>query len=122
ATQRGFVKKTALSAYSRPLRGGLIAIRLEEDDRLIDVVKVAPGEDVVLSTTSGMSIRFSEEDVRAMGRNTRGVKGITLGKGDEVVGMVVAKEDASLLTVCRNGYGKRTPFGPGTLEDEPIEA
>jgi DNA gyrase subunit A len=118
ATRRGFVKKTVLSAYSRPLKGGLIAIRLEEDDRLIDVVKVAPGEDVVLSTAAGMTIRFCEEDVRAVGRNARGVKGISLGKGDEVVGLVVAREDASLLTACRNGYGKRTPFGPGEIEDD----
>ncbi|MBX3437778.1 MAG: DNA gyrase subunit A [Planctomycetaceae bacterium] len=118
ATRRGFVKKTALSAYSRPLKGGLIAIKLEEDDRLIDVVKVSPGEDVVLSTQGGMSIRFCEEDARAMGRNSRGVKGVNLSRGDEVVGMVVASEDASLLTVCENGYGKRTPFGMGDLDDE----
>jgi DNA gyrase subunit A len=121
ATRRGFVKKTVLSAYSRPLKGGLIAIRLEEDDRLIDVVKVAPGEDVVLSTAAGMTIRFCEEDVRAVGRNARGVKGISLGDGDQVVGMVIAREDASLLTACRNGYGKRTPFGPGDLEDDQID-
>ncbi len=118
ATRRGFVKKTALSAYSRPLKGGIIAIRLEEDDRLIDVVKVSPGEDVVLSTTDGMSIRFCEEDARAMGRNSRGVRGIRLSEGDEVVGMVVASENASLLTACENGYGKRTPFGAGDLDGE----
>ena len=117
-TRRGFVKKTALSAYSRPMKGGIIAIKLEEDDRLIDVVKVSSGEDVVLSTNSGMSIRFCEEDARAMGRNSRGVKGITLSKGDEVVGMVVASEDRTLLTACENGYGKRTPFGVGDLDDE----
>ncbi len=111
ATQRGIVKKTLLSAYSRPLKGGIIAINLDDDDRLIDVVKVGPRQDVVLSTATGMSIRFSETDARAMGRNTRGVKGINLSKGDEIVGMVVAEEQATLLTVCENGYGKRTPFG-----------
>ncbi|MCB9952092.1 MAG: DNA gyrase subunit A [Planctomycetaceae bacterium] len=110
-TRKGTVKKTLLSAYSRPMKGGIIAINLDDDDRLVDVVKVAPGEDVVLSTADGMSIRFSESDARAMGRNTRGVKGISLSKSDEVVGMVVATEDATLFTMCEHGYGKRTPFG-----------
>jgi DNA gyrase subunit A len=118
ATERGYVKKTVLSAYSRPMRGGIIAIKLEEDDRLIKVVKVTAGEDVVLSTAAGMAIRFIESDARAMGRNSRGVKGINLGKEDRVVGMVVAREEMSLLSVCENGYGKRTPFGPGDLGDD----
>lgn len=121
ATRNGIVKKTALSAYSRPMRGGIIAIKLEEGDALIDVVKVAAGDDVVLSTANGMSIRFSESDARAMGRNTMGVKGISLSPGDEVVGMVVAEPDASLLTVCEHGYGKRTPFGPGVLEGDEAD-
>ncbi len=121
ATQNGSVKKTALSAYSRPMRGGIIAIKLDEGDSLIDVVKVGPGDDVVLSTAQGMSIRFCESDARAMGRNTMGVKGITLAPGDQVVGMVVAEEGATLLTACENGYGKRTPFGPGELADEEDE-
>ena len=112
ATRRGFIKKTLLSAYSRPMRGGIIAIKLEDDDRLIDVVKVSPQQNVVLSTADGMAIRFSEEDARAMGRNSRGVKGVTLRSADSVVGMVISSETASLLTVCENGYGKRTPFGP----------
>ncbi|MFG0333756.1 MAG: DNA gyrase subunit A [Maioricimonas sp. JB049] len=120
ATQKGIVKKTALSAYSRPMKGGIIAIKLEEGDRLIDVVKVAPNDDVVLSTANGMSIRFSESDARAMGRNARGVKGIGLGPDDHVVGMVVAG-DSTLLTVCEHGYGKRTPFGPGQLDDEDTD-
>ncbi|MEW4490382.1 DNA gyrase subunit A [Thalassoglobus sp. JC818] len=118
ATRKGYIKKTLLSAYSRPMKGGIIAIKLEEDDSLIDVVKVSPGENVVLSTSTGMAIRFSEEDARAMGRNSRGVKGVSLSTGDEVVGMVVASSDLSLLTVCRNGYGKRTPFGAGAVEAE----
>ncbi|MCA8999408.1 MAG: DNA gyrase subunit A, partial [Planctomycetaceae bacterium] len=116
ATRKGIVKKTALSAYSRPMRGGIIAIKLDDDDRLVDVVKVGPGQDVIISTSSGMSIRFSEQDARAMGRNTRGVKGISLGKGGEVVGMVVAEEETTLLTVCQNGYGKRTPIGLAEVE------
>jgi DNA gyrase subunit A len=118
ATQKGYVKKTALTAYSRPMRGGIIAIRLEEGDRLIDVVKVRPGDDVVLSSADGMSIRFSETDARAMGRNSRGVKGMSLGEGDYLVGMVVTHPDACLFTACEHGYGKRTPFGAADVEDE----
>jgi DNA gyrase subunit A len=122
ATQKGFVKKTPLKAYGRPMKGGIIAIRLEEEDRLIDVVKVEPGQDVVLSTANGMTIRFNESDARPMGRNTRGVKGISLSKGDHVVGMVSVDERWTLLTVCENGYGKRTPFGPGEIEAEDESA
>ncbi|WP_437192636.1 DNA gyrase subunit A [Planctomicrobium sp. SH527] len=116
ATQQGIVKKTVLSAYSRPMKGGIIAIKLDEGDELIDVVKVASGQDVVLSTSTGMTIRFTESDARSMGRNTMGVKGISLSKNDTVVGMVVAEEDLTLLTICENGYGKRTPFGAGELD------
>ncbi|WP_437205282.1 DNA gyrase subunit A [Planctomicrobium sp. SH664] len=125
ATRRGIVKKTMLSAYSRPQKGGIIAIKLEEDDQLIDVVMVLPKQDVVLSTAKGMTIRFSEADARPMGRNTRGVKGMSLGKGDEIVGMVIADENSTLLTVCENGYGKRTPFGAADLDlpdGEPTDA
>ncbi len=116
ATQQGIVKKTVLSAYSRPMKGGIIAIKLDEGDELIDVVKVAAGQDVVLSTATGMTIRFTESDARPMGRNTMGVKGISLSKGDTVVGMVIADENMTLLTICENGYGKRTPFGVGDLD------
>lgn len=113
ATAKGLVKKTALEAYSRPKRGGIIAIKLRDDDELVDVVVTKPGDDVVLATADGMAIRFSEADVRPMGRNTSGVKGVQLKKGDELVGMVVADPEATLLTACENGYGKRTQFGPG---------
>lgn len=116
ATKQGIVKKTVLSAYSRPMKGGIIAIKLDEGDELIDVVKVAAGQDVVLSTATGMTIRFTESDARSMGRNTMGVKGISLGKNDAVVGMVIADESQTLLTICENGYGKRTPFGAGELD------
>ncbi len=126
ATQNGYVKKTMLAAYSRPMKGGIIAIKLEGGDRLIDVIKVSPGDDVVLSTADGMAIRFSESDVRAMGRNSRGVRGIKLSEGDYVVGMVVCEEGATLLTVCEHGYGKRTPFGRGDESGEgngaPVDA
>jgi DNA gyrase subunit A len=111
ATHRGLVKKTALQEYSRVRAGGIIGINLDEDDSLIQVVLTKPGDEVILSTRRGMAIRFDEADARAMGRNTRGVKGINLVGEDEVVGMVVADPEGYLLTVCENGYGKRTPFG-----------
>ncbi len=114
ATRRGLVKKTALSEYSRPKAGGIIGISLDEGDTLIDVVLTKPTDEVVLCTKQGLAIRFDEADARAMGRNTRGVKGITLQANDEVVGMVVADPEGYLLTICENGYGKRTPFGPNT--------
>jgi DNA gyrase subunit A len=126
ATRRGIVKKTTLESYSRPKAGGIIGIALDEGDDLMGVVLTRPGDEVVLSTRQGMAIRFAESDARAMGRNTRGVKGINLVDGDEVVGLVVADPDGYLLTVCENGFGKRTPFGPNTAgepgdgaEEEP---
>lgn len=117
ATARGLVKKTPLKAYSRPLKSGIIAIKLREGDALVDVVVAKPGDELVLATAHGMAIRFKQSDVRPMGRNSSGVKGIRLVGDDSVVGMVVADPDATLLTVCANGYGKRTPFGPN-LETE----
>lgn len=117
ATKSGLVKKTALEAYSRPKKGGIIAIKLREGDELVDVVVTKPGDEVVLSTSTGMAIRFSESDARSMGRNTSGVKGINLSAGDHLVGMVVADPDATLLTACLNGYGKRTTFGPNSGTD-----
>ena len=100
------------------MKGGIIAIKLDEDDALVDVRIVNEGQDVVLGMASGMSIRFAESDARSMGRATRGVKGVKLSKGDSVVGLVVADTDRTLLTVCEKGYGKRTPFGPGELSDD----
>ncbi len=125
ATRNGLVKKTALSAYSRPRSGGIIAINLDEGDSVVDVQVVEPGDDVLLETANGMAIRFSESDVRSMGRNTRGVRGIKLRDGDHVVGMVVADPKRDLLTVCANGYGKRTPLrlpDEQEAEDETEEA
>jgi DNA gyrase subunit A len=118
ATRKGLIKKTALDKYSRPKKGGIIAIKLRDDDELTDVVVTKPGDEVVLSTAAGMAIRFRESDARSMGRNTSGVKGIGLSKGDYLVGLVVADPTATLLTVCQNGYGKRTPFGPNAKLDE----
>jgi DNA gyrase subunit A len=119
ATRRGLVKKTALEAYSRPRSGGLIGIHLEEGDDLIVVTLTQPGDEVVLSTKKGMAIRFAESDARPMGRDTKGVRGINLTQDDELVGMVVADPQGYLLTVCENGYGKRTPFGANSAEEPP---
>ena len=114
ATRKGLIKKTALEAYSRPKKGGIIAIKLREDDSLVDIAVTKPGDELVLSTANGMAIRFRQSDARAVGRNSSGVKGISLQKDDEVVGMVVADPEATLLTACEMGYGKRTNFGPNS--------
>jgi DNA gyrase subunit A len=83
------------------------------------VVVTKPGDEVVLSTAHGMAIRFRQSDVRPMGRDASGVKGISIRGDDRVVGMVVADPEAHLLTVCANGYGKRTPFGPNSPQEAP---
>ena len=116
-TKSGLVKKTPLSAYGRPRSNGIIAIKLREDDEIIDVLVAKKGDEIILSTTNGMAIRFKESDARPMGRNTSGVKGISLTKGDSVVGMVVADPEATLLTACEKGYGKRTTFGPHAADE-----
>ena len=116
-TKSGLVKKTPLSAYGRPRSNGIIAIKLREDDEIIDVLVAKKGDEIILSTTNGMAIRFKESDARPMGRNTSGVKGISLTKGDSVVGMVVADPEATLLTACEKGYGKRTTFGPHAVDE-----
>ncbi len=121
ATRRGLVKKTALAEYSRPKSGGIIGISLDEGDMLIDVVRTQPSDEVLLCTRNGMAIRFDESGARAMGRNTRGVRGIRLQGDDEVIGMVVADPEGYLLTLCENGYGKRTPFGANIAGAEPAE-
>jgi DNA gyrase subunit A len=108
ATKNGLVKKTKLSAYSNPRSVGVIAIKLDPNDAVIGVALTTGSDQIVLGTRDGMTIRFDEGQVRSMGRVSRGVKGIKLRSGDSVVDMVVAEEKASLLTVCENGYGKRT--------------
>ncbi len=109
ATKKGVVKKTQLSEFSSMLKKGLIAIKLDKGDELIGV-KFTEGERyVVLGTRKGKMIAFAEEEVRSLSRATRGVKGITLSKGDYVVGMDKMRKDADLLTVTAEGYGKRTP-------------
>ena len=118
ATRSGLVKKTPLEQYSRPKRGGIIAIKLKEGDELVDAKVVGPNDEVILVTAGGMAIRFRESDARPMGRNTSGVKGINLVGDDYVVGMVVADPKATLLTVCEKGYGKRTYFGSNAADQE----
>ncbi|MEA3287081.1 MAG: DNA gyrase subunit A [Candidatus Marinimicrobia bacterium] len=109
ATSKGLVKKTALTAYSRPMKGGIFAIDIREDDYLIDA-QITNGEnDIILGTHNGMSIRFSETNIRATGRKTMGVKGIELkGDNDHVVGMIVVRREGTVLAVSEHGYGKRT--------------
>ena len=118
ATRSGLVKKTPLEQYSRPKRGGIIAIKLREGDELVSANVIGPGDELILVTETGMAIRFRESDARPMGRNTSGVKGISLISDDAVVGMVVAEPEATLLTVCENGYGKRTPFGANAAAED----
>ena len=108
ATRKGLVKKTSLAAFKNPRRDGIYAIKLNEEDDLIEA-KVTDGSyDVFLATTLGMAIRFRETEVREMGRVAAGVKGINLGKEDKVIGMVVVKREGTLLAVSELGYGKRT--------------
>lgn len=109
ATKQGLVKKTLLSEFDSS-RAGLIAISLVEGDELIGVKHTTGSEEIILVTRKGMSIRFSETEVRSMGRSAQGVKGISLDPGDEVVGMDVVTDGAHLLVVTVNGYGKRTPL------------
>jgi DNA gyrase subunit A len=110
ATQQGTIKKTELSAFSHPRRGGIIAISLDEGDTLIDARSTDGTNDIVLAKTGGKAVRFHEQDVRSMGRSARGVRGVTLEGDDRVVGMVVIAREGTLLVVSENGYGKRSPI------------
>jgi len=110
ATRKGHIKKTLLSAYSNPRRGGIVATGLDEGDVVIGVAVTRGGDEIVLGTANGQSIRFKETDVRPMGRTAGGVRGVHLRKGDEVVDMAIVDPMASLLTACENGHGKRTSF------------
>jgi DNA gyrase subunit A len=108
ATQKGQVKKTQLSAYSHPKRTGILAIGLNEGDRLISAQLTDGNQDIVLGTLEGKAIRFHEIAVRDMGRTASGVRGISLAAGDKVVGMVVVRRGGTLLVVTDKGYGKRS--------------
>ncbi len=110
-TKQGVIKKTELSAYSNPRQGGIIALSLDAGDKLIGVDLTDGQREILLGTKQGITIRFKEEDVRAMGRTAHGVRGITLETGDEVIGMETITPDSTtaILTVTEGGYGKRTP-------------
>ena len=108
ATKKGTIKKTELMAYSNPRKTGIVAITLDQDDKLINVELTDGNQQIILATKNGNAARFEEKDVRATGRSAQGVRGIKLKDKDEVIGMVVASDEKTLLTVTENGYGKRT--------------
>ncbi|HRY68974.1 MAG TPA: DNA gyrase subunit A [Phycisphaerae bacterium] len=109
ATAKGVVKKTPLSAFSHPRADGIIAMGLDPDDELIGVAETSGADEIVLGSRGGQAVRFTEQDVRAMGRTAHGVRGMKLRRDDRVVDLVVTNEAASLLTICQFGFGKRTP-------------
>jgi DNA gyrase subunit A len=109
ATRNGMVKKTRFEEYNTPLRAdGIIAIKLRDEDALVDVLHSSGGDDIILVSRKGQAIRFSEQDARAMGRATEGVRGMSLREADEVIAAEIAADDSDLLVVTENGYGKRT--------------
>jgi DNA gyrase subunit A len=114
ATRNGTVKKTPLSAFSRPRASGIIAVDLRDDDQLVEVEVTDGTREVMLFTSGGKAIRFSEDEVRPMGRDSTGVRGVKLGPGQTVIALIVVR-DGLVLTASANGYGKLTP-----LEDYPV--
>ena len=115
ATANGTVKKTALSEFSRPRPSGIIAVNLDDGDFLIGVALTDDKQDVMLFSDAGKAVRFAESEVRAMGRNAGGVRGMRLGAGGHVISLLTAdNENVSVLTATENGYGKRTPIGDYT--------
>jgi len=109
-TSRGIVKKTLIAAYSRPQKGGIIALNLSQGNRLIKVLPTSGQDSILFITRQGRAILFSETDVRSTGRVSQGVKGISLRKDDEVIDATIAGEGEALLTITSGGYGKRTLF------------
>lgn len=116
ATERGIVKKTSLMAYSKPRQGGIIGLTIDEGDKVIGAELCDGESDILLATEKGFSIRFSEKEVRPIGRTGRGVRGIRLKKGDRVVGAEIVQPGNKLLTVTSRGYGKRTQ-----MEEYPVQ-
>ena len=115
ATALGTVKKTPLSEFSRPRPSGIIAVELDQGDYLVGVAITDGNYDVMLFSDAGKAVRFSEQDVRAMGRTARGVRGMTLGAGQQVISLLVAEDESqAVLTATENGFGKRTPIGEYT--------
>jgi len=115
-TRKGTIKKIALSEFANPRKGGIIAIKLEDGDVLMDVKKIDKNPEVIIATKKGIAIRFKEQDVRAIGRAGQGVRGISLEKDDEVIGMEVFSPEDVFLSVAENGYGKRTEVGKYRLQ------
>jgi DNA gyrase subunit A len=112
ATRSGTVKKTELVAYNTPIKAdGIIAINIRDDDELLAVRAVDPEDEVIMVSRAGLTVRFAEADVRPMGRDTTGVRGMDVGSKGEVIAMDVARDDMDLLVVTENGYGKRTQIG-----------
>lgn len=109
ATEQGMVKKTSMSLYDRTRRDGLIAINLKDGDTLITVKRVAEGQNVMMASSAGKAISWDESEARAMGRDTMGVRGMTLPQGARVLGMEIAKPGTELFVITEKGYGKRTP-------------
>ena len=111
ATKQGTIKKTEFGAYNTPIKAdGIIAINIRDDDELVAVRRVDPGEEILMVSRDGLAVRFAEADARAMGRDTAGVRGMHIGppEGNEVLAMDVARDDQELLVVTENGFGKRT--------------
>jgi len=108
ATSNGTVKKVELNSFARPRSSGLIAIELEEENTLVGVAITDGSQELMLMTSEGKAIRFNEEDVRAMGRSARGVRGIKIKEGHRLISLLVMEEECSVLTASANGYGKRT--------------
>lgn len=108
ATKKGIIKKTSLDAYSKPRKGGIIAINLEKGDELVNALLTDGNKKIILATKRGMAVKFHEKDARPIGRASKGVRGITLKENDSLVDIVIAEDDKTLLTVTENGYGKRT--------------
>ncbi len=110
ATENGLVKKTILSAYGNPRKGGITAINIREKDHLMEAKLTDGSQEIVLATSFGQAIRFRETEVRDMGRAATGVIGISLSKHDKVIGMVTVRKGSTLMVVSEKGYGKRTPI------------
>ena len=108
ATRNGTVKRTQLEFFSKPRKGGIIALGLDEGDKLVNVAMTNSDEQIMLATKKGRAVKFKESDIRLMGRTAKGVRGIRVKENDELVGMIIAKDENTLLTVTNKGYGKRT--------------
>ncbi|MFH1856196.1 MAG: DNA gyrase subunit A [Candidatus Omnitrophota bacterium] len=116
ATAKGLIKKTKLTQYSNPRKGGIAAVTLRDDDKLVSCILTDGKQEIVLATKHGKAIRFKEQQVRDMGRTASGVKGISLGKKDELIGMEMVKAKASLLSVTEKGFAKRSDFSEYRLQ------